>query len=60
MNLNSVQLGGIQFEGKHSRADGKVLTITNVPANYDREKVDKLFYFAKFKKIPVLNYSDID
>ena len=60
MELNSVQLGGIKFEGKHSRADGKLLTVIDVPSDYDKEKLDMLFDLARFKKIPVISYLDIE
>lgn len=59
MNLNSVQLGGIKFAGKHSRADGKVLTVTNVPSEYDEEKLNMLFDLARFKKTYIVSYLDI-
>ncbi|WP_186321330.1 hypothetical protein [Bacillus sp. FJAT-22090] len=57
--MNSVQLGGIKFEGKYSRADSKVLTVTNVPKEYEKEKLDMLFDLARFKNIPVISYLDI-
>lgn len=59
MNLNSVQLGGIKFAGKHSRADGRVFTVTDVPESYEKEKLDILFDLVKSKKIPVISYLDI-
>lgn len=59
MNLNSVQLGGIKFAGKHSRADSKVLTVTNVPSDYDEEKLNILFDLARFKKTYVVSYLDM-
>lgn len=59
MNLNSVQLGGIKFEGKYSQANGKMLTVTDVPKVYEKEKLDILFDLARFKKIPVISYLDI-
>lgn len=59
MNLNSVQLGGIKFAGKHSRADGKVLTVTHVPIDYDEEKLNMLFDLARFKKTCVVSYLDM-
>ena len=60
MNLNSVQLGGIKFVGKHSRADGKVLTVKDVPSDYDKEKLDMLFDLARFKKTYVVSYLDLE
>ena len=61
MNLNSVQLGCIQFEGKHSRADGKVYTVTNIPkSGYEKAKVDILFDLVRFKNVPTISYLDID
>lgn len=59
MNLNSVQLGGIKFAGKHSRADGRLLTVTNVPKEYDEEKLNMLFDLAQFKKNYVVSYLDM-
>jgi len=59
MNLNSVQLGGIQFVGKHSRADSKVLTVKDVPKDYEKEKLDMLFDLVRLKKMPVISYLDI-
>lgn len=59
VQMNSVQLGGIKFSGKHSRADGKVLTVTDVPKSYDKEKLDMLFDLARFKKTYVVSYLDI-
>lgn len=59
MNLNIVQLGGIQFAGKHTRADSKVLTVKDVPKDYDKEKLDMLFDLARFKKTYVVSYLDM-
>lgn len=59
MNLNSVQLGGIKFAGKHSRADGKLYTVIDVPKDYDEDKLNMLFDLVRLKNKPVISYFDM-